>query len=399
MCIRDSLYQLQIGDLRPVSDPIPLSVPHLSGNEWKYVKECLDTNAVSAVGRFIELFERKVADFTGATSAVATVNGTSALHVALRVLDVGPGDEVICPDFTFVAPVNAVRYCGAVPVLLDVSRDSATLDPMAVAAFLKDGCKRVAGQTINRRTDRRVKALLPVHMYGHPADLDPLREMASEHGLFMVEDAAECLGAEYKGVRIGKSGDLVCLSFNGNKVVTAGCGGMVLASRPEWSRRARHLVTQARSHPTDYIHDEIGFNYRLPNLNAAIGCAQMENLDLHLKRKRQIADSYAQAIREIPGLSMLCEREWASSTYWLNTMLIDREVYGRDVVETMNALTASGIQARRVWPPLHSQAPYRDCPHSGSPHSQWMFEHALNLPSSVGLSDSDLSRVIAALRG
>ncbi len=378
-----------------MSDPIPLSIPHLSGNEWKYIKACLDENAVAAAGPWIERFERAVAEFVGAPHAVAAASGTAALHVALRTLDVGPEDAVIVPDFTFVAPVNAVRYCGAMPVLLDVDRRTASLDPRTVESFLRTQCDRRPEGVRHRASGRRVRVVLPVHLYGHPADLDPIGNLAREFGLWVVEDAAECLGAKYQGVRVGGRGDIVCFSFNGNKVITSGAGGMIVSAREDWIRRARHLITQARAHPTEYLHDEIGFNYRMPSLNAALGCAQVELLDGYLGRKRRMAERYSKALANVPGLSLLGEEPWAWSSFWLTTVLVD-PVLG---VERMAAsLRRDGIEARRVWPPLHGQSPYRDCPFFGAANADWLYSRGLNLPSSVGLSDSAQDRAILALK-
>jgi len=379
-----------------MSDPIPLSIPHLSGNEGKYLQDCVDGTAVAAVGAYIQKFERAVADYVGAAHAVATSSGTAAIHVALRALDVGPQDAVLCPDFTFVASVNPVLYCGALPVLLDVDRRSGSLDPGAVEQFLKKDCDRGPEGLRHRASGRRVRVLLPVHLYGHPADLDALGALAKAYGLLIVEDAAECLGATYKGTRVGGRGDLVCFSFNGNKVITSGAGGMIVGGREEWLKRARHLVTQARSHPTEYIHDEVGFNYRMPNLNAALGFAQMECLDRYLERKRKMASAYAEGLRGVPGLTLMSEESWARSSYWLNTVLIDPKV--ADVAQVSGTLRLQGIEARRVWPPLHKMAPYRDCPFSGAPNGEWLYARGLNLPSSVGLSDAELGRVVEALK-
>ena len=379
-----------------MSEPIPLSIPHLAGNEAAYLKQCVDGNTVAAAGPFIQRFERSIADFVGAPHAVAVSSGTAAIHVALRALDVGPDDAVLVPDFTFAASVNPVLYCGALPVLLDVDRRTAALDAGAVEAFLKKDCERKPDGLRHRASGKRVRVVLPVHLYGHPADLDAIGALAKEFGLTVVEDAAECLGADYKGTKVGGRGDLVCFSFNGNKVITAGAGGMVVGSNEAWIRRARHLASQARSHATEYIHDAVGFNYRMPAMNAALGLAQSERLPAHLARKRQMADAYGKALDGIPGLTRMIEQPWAKSSYWLTTVLIDPSV--ADVAKISDALRGQGIEARRVWPPLHAQAPYRHCPFAGAPSGEWLYARGLNLPSSVGLADADLDRVASALR-
>lgn len=370
---------------------IPLSIPCLGGNEWKYIKDCLDSNVVAAAGPYIQRFEQAVASFVGAPHAVATSSGTSAIHVALRSLDVGPGDAVIVPDFTFVAPANAVKYCGALPIFVDVERRTGTLNPARVEDFLRKDCDRLPDAVRHRATGRRVRVILPVHIYGHPVDLDAIDALAKEFDLTVVEDAAECLGARYKASRIGERGDLICFSFNGNKVITAGAGGMIVGSKEPWLRRSRHLATQARAHPTEYIHDEVGFNYRMPSLNAALGLAQMELLDAYLLRKREISAHYAGVLKGVPGISLITEEPWAWSSYWLNTILIDPQV--ASVSKVVKALHDERIEARRVWPPMKSQLPYRDCPSSGGSDSEWLYERGINLPSSVGITSEQIERV------
>lgn len=378
-------------------EPIPLSEPYLGGNEWKYLKECLDTNSVAAAGPFIGRFERALAEVTGAPHVVAVSSGTAALHLAMRAIGLGPGDEVLTPDFTFAAPANAVCYTGAVPVFLDVDTATAAVDPAAVRSFLDRECDRTPEGALHRRTGRRVRALLAVHLYGHPADLDPLWELADRYGLVVIEDAAESLGAKYKGVPVGGRGHISCFSFNGNKVITAGAGGAVAASRKEWVDRARHLATQARAHPTEYVHDEIGFNYRMPSLNAALGLAQVERLEAHLARKREMSEAYARDLGGLPGVSLLREQPWARSSCWLSTILVEPSA-GRDAATVSAALRNRGVEARRVWVPLHAQAPFRDCPFAGGEGAEWLHRRGINLPGSVGLGEEDRGRVVSAVR-
>jgi len=294
--------------------------------------------------------------------------------------------------------VNAVRYLGACPVLLDIAPHSATLDPDAVERFLTGECTRSNHEVINRRTGRRVRAILPVHLYGMPADLDRLWELAGRFGLVVVEDAAECLGAQYKGRNIGAAGHVACLSFNGNKVITTGGGGMIVSSREDWIRHARHLITQAKAHPIEYLHDEIGYNYRMPNLNAALGLAQIECLGGHLARKRSIAESYERLLAGIEGLRLLREPAFARSSYWLNTLIVDEKAYGISASELGKRMRDESIECRRLWPPLHAMAPYRDCLSFGVGNADGLYEHGLNIPSSVGLDDAHLERVVQALK-
>jgi perosamine synthetase len=382
-----------------MSDPIPLAVPCLSGREWEYVKQCLDTNAVAAAGDFVPRLERAVADFLGVPYAAAFASGSAALHLAMRVAGLGAGDAAIVPDFTFVAPANALRYCGATPIFVDIDPATASIAPAEVEELLRARCERRGdGTVVHRDSGLRVKALVVVHLYGHPADLDPLRALAREYGLVVVDDAAECLGARYRGTRVGADSELACLSFNGNKVVTAGAGGMVVSTREDLVRRARHLGGQAKAHPTDYLHDDVGYNYRLPNINAALGLAQVEVLEQHLARKRQIAAAYARGLADVRGLSLMGEQPWATSSFWLNTAVVAPDAFGRTAAEVVGALRSRGIEARRVWPPLHLQAPFRDCPALGTARSEWLFAHALNLPSSVGIRDDEIARVVGEIR-
>src|SRR5271157_5808253 len=252
----------------PTAGFIPLIVPEISGNVWRYVKECLDTNWVSSVGSYVDRFERMVAQHVRTKHAVATVNGTAALHIALLVAGVQPNDEVVVSTLTFIAPVNAIRYVGAWPVFIDAEPDYWQVDPSGVVDFLEQGCRWHKGALHNRLTGRRVSAVIPVHILGHPVDLDPILEVARKYGLKVIEDATEGLGATYRGRPLGSIGDIGCFSFNGNKIITTGGGGMLATSNEEWAQKAKYLTTQAKDDPTEYVHSEIGYNYRLTNLLA-----------------------------------------------------------------------------------------------------------------------------------
>jgi perosamine synthetase len=376
---------------------IPLSVPVMRGNEWAYVKECLDTNWVSSAGPFVDRFERLIAERIGVRAAVATVNGTAALHVALRVAGVEPDDEVLVPALTFIAPANAVRYAGAWPVFIDVEPEYGQLDPQRLADFLAAGCERVRGAWRNRSTGRRVAAVLPVDLLGHPSDIGAIVEIAHAHGLVVVEDATESLGARYRDEPVGRRADVACFSFNGNKIVTAGGGGMVVTDRSDWAARARYLCTQAKDDPIEYVHHEIGFNYRLTNVLAAIGVAQLEQLDAHVEDKRRIARGYADGVASIAGIRPMAEAPWAFSTYWLYTVRIDRDAYGLDRRAVLGRLAAAGIQSRPLWEPLHRSAAHAASPRCDAPVADAIHRDALSLPSSVGLTAADQARVIQAL--
>lgn len=375
---------------------VPLSVPQFTGREWAYVKECLDTTLVSSVGPFVARFERTVADYLGARFAVATASGTAALHIALLVAGVRPDDEVLVPALTFIAPANAVRYAGAWPVFMDVDPDYWQLDPAKVRDFLRNDCRWQHGALVHRATSRRVRAILPVHLLGHPADMTPILELARDHGLVVIEDAAESLGTTYGGQRVGRLGDVGCLSFNGNKVVTAGGGGMLITDNPDWAARAKHLTTQAKADALEYIHDEVGFNYRLSNLQAAVGLAQMERLDEFLTAKRAIATRYRDRLGEL-GLQTMKEAPWAWSTFWLYTVLIRECRPGKTSRDLLQHLHRSHILARPLWQPLHR------CPaHAGSPAyrvevADRLYREAVSLPSSVGLTQEEQERVVGAI--
>jgi perosamine synthetase len=378
---------------------IPLSVPQLGGNEWVYVKECLDTNWVSSAGPFVSRFEQSIASYVGADHAVATVNGTAALHVALVVAGVKPEDEVLLPALTFIAPANAIRYAGAWPVFMDVEPDHWQLDLDKTLDFLSHQCQWRNGQLINKITGRHVRAILPVHILGHPCDLDALYEIARKFDLVVVEDATESLGAKYKNRMVGSGGDIACFSFNGNKIITTGGGGMVVTNREDWAERARYLTTQAKDDYIEYVHNEIGYNYRLTNIQAALGCAQMEQLEGFVSTKRRIAEQYTDALSAVAGISCPAEASWALSTYWLYTVLVDPQVYGVDRRKLLKYLEQEKIQARPLWQPLHRSKAHAGALSYRIEVTDQIHNQALSLPSSTGLSEHDVDQVVAAVTG
>jgi perosamine synthetase len=375
---------------------IPNAVPHLAGNEWKYVKECLDTNWVSSAGPFVDRFEREIAQHVGVPHAVATVNGTAAIHVALLAAGVGPDDEVLVPAFTFVATANAVAYCGAHPIFLDSEETSWGLDPARLAEFLESECIVEAGHVVNRRTGRVVRALLPVHLYGHPCDLDPLLALARRYPMAVVEDSAEALGARYRGRSVGVEGLAGCLSFNGNKIITTGAGGMVLTRDEATAARVRRLTTQARGDAIEFVHDEIGFNYRLSNLHAALGVAQLEQLDGFVEDKRATAAFYQQALSRVDGVRPFVEAAWARSTYWMASVLLD-ERRCPDMPALIRDLNAAGIQARPLWRPLHLQPAFRGAEAGPVPVAERLHARGLSLPCSVGITPEERQDVVDAV--
>lgn len=376
---------------------IPLSAPVLHGNEMRYLEECIRTNWVSYAGPFVTRFEEELARAVDAPHAVATSSGTAALHLALVVSGVGPGDAVIVPDLTFIATANAVRYCGAEPVFVDVTPDVWGLDPAKVADYLAVECAVEGGALVDRVTRRRIRAILPVDVLGHPVDVDPLRALAARYDLRLVEDATEALGATYRGRPAGTLGDVGCFSFNGNKIITTGGGGMLVTRDQGLAERARYLSTQARDDAAEYVHHEVGYNYRLTNVQAALGLAQLEHLGEHVERKRLVAARYAALLEGIAVLRLPEEAPWARSTFWLYTVLVGPGSR-RTSRELVADLAAEGIEARPVWVPLHEQRPYRECRAHRIEHAPRIHERAVSLPSSVDLSEEDQDRVVAVVR-
>lgn len=375
---------------------ISLCVPYLGGNELAYLEECIRTNFVSSVGPFVERFERAVAAYVGRRHAVATVSGTAALHVALLVAGVETDDEVIVPTLTFIAPVNAIRYAGAWPVFIDAESSHFQMDVGRLNEFLELHCERSGGVLRNRATGRRVRAIMPVHVLGHPVDMDPVLELARQYGLAVVEDATESLGAQYKGRMVGTLGASACFSFNGNKLITTGGGGMLVTDDAELAKRARYLTTQAKDDATEFIHGAVGFNYRLTNVAAAMGCAQMERIDQHIAAKRQIAARYDEYFAKIPGVRPMRQAPWASSVFWLYTILLDAEVFPGSSRPLMRALEARGVQSRPLWQPVH-MSPAHTPNDARCPVAELLQRDALSLPSSVGLCMEDQRRVMEVI--
>lgn len=376
---------------------IPLVVPEIRGNEWRYVKDCLDTNWVSSVGSYVERFERMVAKQAETKYAVATVNGTSALHVALLVAGVRPDDEVLVSTLTFIAPVNAIRYVGAWPVFIDAEPVYWQMDATRVVEFLERDCRWSDGTLYNRQTGRRVTAVIPVHILGHPVDLDPILAVARKFGLKVIEDATEALGATYKGRGLGSLGDLACFSFNGNKIITTGGGGMLVTNNDEWAQKAKYLTTQAKDDPIEYVHREVGYNYRLTNLLAAVGCAQMEQLTSYVATKRKIAARYTEKLLGLPGIEPMRCASWAASTFWMYTVLVEEDKFGTDSRQLMRRLESQRIQCRPLWQPIHQSPAHAKKEAVSMPVAEQLARRGLSLPCSVGLTESEQDRVIAAL--
>jgi perosamine synthetase len=373
-----------------VKNIIALSEPEISGNEWKYIKECLDTGWVSSAGSYVSRFEDMVADYVGAKHAVAAVNGTSALHISLLTCNVKPDDEVIVPTLTFIAPVNTVRYCNAVPVFMDCEPETLCIDVQKTSDFISRKCEqRRDGYTYNKETGRRVKAVIPVHIFGHPVDMDPLLEVCKRNNIDIIEDATESLGSEYKGVRTGSFGRIGCFSFNGNKIITTGGGGMIVTSDDGIAKRARHLTTQAKKDPFEYDHDEIGYNYRLTNIQAAMGVAQMERIDEFVEAKRKNASIYRELLSDINDICFLWERSWAKSNFWFYTIKAPKG----HRMPLMKHLLSKDIQVRPVWKLIHTLPMYKEHQAYEIQNAIQIYETSLNLPCSVGLKREQIEFV------
>lgn len=371
--------------LSPGHGFVPLHEPTFAGNEWLYVKECLDTGWVSSVGKFVDRFEEDLAAYTGVKRAVAVVNGTAALHVCLLLAGVKAEDEVLMPALTFIATANAVSYCGAIPHFIDSEESTLGVDPRKLAIYLEEITEQRGDGCYNRLTGRRIRAIVPMHAFGHPVDLDPLLEVCQRFNITLIEDAAESLGSFYKGRHTGQFGKLSALSFNGNKVITTGGGGAILTNDEELGRRAKHLTTTAKvPHRWEFNHDMVGYNYRLPNLNAALGCAQLEQLPNFLAAKRALAERFRQAFSEIPGIRFFSEPANSRSNYWLNTLLLDDGCADRrDAL--LEATSAVGIMTRPAWTLMHKLTMFAGCPRMDLPVAESLERRLINIPSSANL--------------
>jgi len=365
--------------------PAVLHEPCFAGNEWLYLKECLDSTFVSSVGKFVDRFEADLSTFTGAGYTVAVVNGTAALHIALKLAGVKANDEVLIPALTFVATANAVTYCGATPHFVDSEERTLGVDTAKLRDYLANHTEQLAGQCINRVTGRVIRALVPMHVFGHPADIDGLLAVAHDFNLALVEDAAESLGSCYQCKHTGTFGLMGTLSFNGNKTITTGGGGAILTNNAELARHAKHLTTTAKlPHAWEYRHDEIGYNYRMPNLNAALGCAQLEQLPAMLAAKRKLFQRYQAVFAPLRGLKLLAEPEQCQSNYWLQTLLLDAEqTKQRDII--LKATNDAGVMTRPAWVLMHDLTPFKDCPLMDMAGAQSLSQRLINIPSSSGL--------------
>lgn len=362
---------------------VPLHAPLFIGNEKKYLNECIDTTFVSSVGKFVDRFEAEVAAYTGAKKAVVCVSGTNALHMAMMLVGVERNDEILTQALTFIATCNAISYINAHPVFIDVDKDTLGLSPAAVKAWLIKNAEVKNNACYNKHTGRRVKACIPMHTFGHPVRIDELADICKEWHLELVEDAAESLGSFYKGQHTGTFGKVGAISFNGNKTITTGGGGMLLFQDEELGALAKHLTTQAKvPHRWAFVHDHIGYNYRMPNINAALGCAQLENLERYVEDKRKTAEIYTDFFQNIPDITFFTESENSHSNYWLNVVILKDKKTQQEFLEYTNN---HGIMTRPVWELMNRLDMFKHCETDGLKNTEWLADRIVNIPSSVRL--------------
>ena len=370
-----------IHDLYGGGDFVPLSVPVFIGNEKKYLEECIDTTFVSSVGPFVDRFEKDMAAYTGAKRAVVCVSGTNALHMAMMLAGVELDDEVLTQALTFIATCNAISYIGAHPVFIDVDKSTMGLSPDAVKAWLDRNGEIKNGQCYDKQTGRRVKACVPMHTFGHPVRIEELAAICAEWHIELVEDAAESIGSKYKGKHTGLFGKVGALSFNGNKTITTGGGGMLLFMDEELGALAKHLTTQAKMpHRWEFKHDHIGYNYRMPNINAALGCAQLEHLDEYIADKRATAAAYAEYFKNVDGIELFTEPENCFSNYWLNVVILPNHDKQLDFLQETND---NGVMTRPIWELMNRLPMFEHCQHDSLENTIWFADRVVNIPSSV----------------
>ena len=360
---------------------LALHEPLFVGNEKKYMEECIDSTFVSSVGKFVDRFEEDMARFTGAKKAVVCVNGTNALQMALLLAGVKQNDEVITQPLTFIATANAISYCGAHPVFVDIDKDTLGLGPKALEAFLSQNTEQKTDGCYNKTTNRKIAAIVPMHTFGHPCRIDEIAEICNQYRIELVEDAAESLGSYYKGQHTGTFGKIGVVSFNGNKIITTGGGGMLLFNDEKLAAKAKHLTTQAKvPHPWEFVHDEIGYNYRMPNINAAMGVAQLEQIELFLKAKRQLAEAYKNFFADKKGITYVIEPENTRSNYWLNAILLDNRNERDAFLEYTNK---QGIMTRPVWELMNRLPMFQNAPCGDLSNAEWIADRLVNISSSV----------------
>lgn len=373
-----------IKDLYGGDDFIPLAVPVFIGNEKKYLNECIDSTFVSSVGKFVDRFEEDTAKYTGCKRAVVCVSGTNALHMSLMLAGVERDDEVLTQALTFIATCNALSYIGAHPVFIDVDKDTMGLSPTAVREWLVKNSEQKNGECYNKRTGRRVKACVPMHTFGHPVHLDELVEVLKEYNIELVEDAAESIGSLYKGKHTGTFGKVGALSFNGNKTITTGGGGMMLFNDEELGAFAKHITTQAKiPHRWEFRHDHIGYNYRMPNINAALGCAQLEHIEEYVASKRETAKAYEEFFKNVDGIDFFTEPENTRSNYWLNVVILKDKDAQQEFLQFTND---NGVMTRPIWELMNRLPMFGTCENDGLENTVWFADRVVNIPSSVRMT-------------
>ena len=382
---------------------IPLSVPNLNGRELRYIKKCIDTNWVSSSGGFVKNFENAIRRYVKARHAVACVNGTSGLHVALNLCGVGKGDEAIVPTLTFIAPVNVVKYLGAEPIFMDCD-DYMNIDCAKLREFCAKECKITKLGLKNKKTGRIIKAVIPVHVFGNPCDMEEIMKIARQYRLKVIEDATESLGAYYtsgiyKNKFTGTVSDIGVYSFNGNKIITTGGGGMIVTDSRGLAKKAKYLTEQAKDDPVRYIHNEIGYNFRLTSLQAALGLAQFEQLKNFIKIKKNNYELYKELLKGIAGIEMVGIPEGTMPNRWFYSVIIEKKKFGMGRDEAMNRLQARGIQTRPIWHLNHLQRPYRGNQTYKIENAPRFLEKVLNLPCSTNLSVNQIKYITSAIRG
>ncbi|MDZ4726914.1 MAG: LegC family aminotransferase [Leptospira sp.] len=364
---------------------VSLHEPQFQGNDWNYVKDCLDSGWVSSVGKYVDLFEEKIKEFTGSKYAIATVNGTAALHITLRLSDVKQDDEVLLPALTFVATANAVSYCHATPHFIDVEKETLGIDPSKLELYLREIVIKKNEYSYNKNTNKRISALIGMHTFGHSFDIDRVKDICDYYNIAFIEDAAESLGSFYKGKHTGTYSKLAAISFNGNKIVTTGGGGAILTQDENIAKLAKHITTTAKvPHKWEFFHDMIGYNYRMPNLNAALGCAQLEVLPKYLKFKRKLANNYIINFKNVEGVKIFSEPKFSISNYWLNVMLVENSTFEkRDMV--LENLNHNNIMARPAWNLLNNLPMFSHSPKMDLSESIEIEKSLINIPSSSNL--------------
>lgn len=369
-----------IKSLYPDENPVPLHVPRFTGNEKRYVADAIDSTFVSSIGKYVDRFEEMICEITGAQHAIATVNGTCALHIALKLAGVQPGDEVITQSLSFVATANSIAHCWAKPIFLDVEKETFGLDPTALKSFLQAYTHIKENTCYNKTTGNRIAACVPMHTFGHPCRIDEIAEICNHYHIALVEDAAESLGSTYKGKHTGTFGQFGIYSFNGNKTVTCGGGGAIVTNNEDLAKKAKHITTTAKvPHPYEYVHDVLGYNYRLPNLNAALACAQLEQLDSFIENKREVARLYQKYFGSL-DIPFIHEPEHGHSNYWLNAITLPDRKHRDEFLEATNK---AGVITRPIWRLLNKLVMYKDCQTDGLENAKWLEDRVVNIPSSV----------------